>query len=90
MKVDMFNSGEIQIMRDTELAPVFYGEALAGENLPNLTYMVSASDREAHKAHWSKFGEHTEWKRMREMEKYKDTVSKITNYFLIPTSYSKI
>jgi len=90
LKVDMFNSGEIQIMRDTELAPVFYGEALVGDDLPNLAYMVSASDREAHKAHWSQFSEHADWQRMKKMPKYKDTVSKITNFFLIPTSYSQL
>ena len=90
LKVDMFNSGEIQVMRDTNLAPVFFGEALIGDDVPNLTYMLSASDRESHKSHWSKFGGHPEWIRMKEMPKYKDTVSRITNYFLVPTAYSQI
>jgi hypothetical protein len=90
LKVDMFNSGEIQIMRDVEMAPVFYGEALIGDDLPNLVYMLSASDMDAHKAHWSKFVSHPEWERMKEMPKYKDTVSNITNPFLVPTSYSQI
>ncbi len=90
LKVEMFNSGEMQVMRDTELAPVFFGEALIGDDVPNLAYMLSASDRELHKAHWSKFGEHPEWKRMKEMPKYKDTVSNITNFFLMPTAYSQI
>ena len=90
LKVDMFNSGEIQVMRDTELAPVFFGEALIGDDLPNLAYMLSASDHEAHVAHWAKFGAHPEWKRMRVMPKYSDTVSKITNIFLIPTAFSQI
>jgi len=90
LKVEMFNTGEIQVMRDTNLAPVFFGEALIGDDVPNLTYMLSASDRKAHDAHWSKFGEHPEWKRMKEIPKYKDTVSKITNIFLVPASYSQI
>ena len=90
LKVEMFNKGEIQVMRDTELAPVFFGEALIGDDLPHLAYMLSATDREAHEAHWSKFGEHPEWERMRKMPKYKDTVSKSTNIFLIPTVYSQI
>lgn len=90
LKVDMFNSGEIQVMRDTELAPVFFGEALIGDDLPNLTYMLSAPDREAHKAHWVKFGGHPEWHRMKKMPKYRDTVSNIANFFLIPTIYSQI
>jgi hypothetical protein len=90
LKVDMFNSGEIQIMRDTELAPVLFGEALIGDDLPNLTYILSASNREAHEAHWSKFRTHPDWERMKGMAKYKDTVSKITNFFLMPTAYSQI
>jgi hypothetical protein len=90
LKVDMFNSGEIQVMRDTELGPVFFGEALIGDDVPNLTYMLAAADREAHKAHWKAFGEHPEWNRMKAMPKYKDTVSKITNIFLEPTAYSQI
>ena len=90
LKVDMFNSGEIQVMRDTTLGPVFFGEALIGDDVPNLTYMLSAADREAHKAHWKAFGEHPEWNRMKAMPKYKDTVSTITNIFLAPTAYSQI
>lgn len=90
LKVDMFNSGEIQVMRDTALGPVFFGEALIGEDLPHLAYMLSAADREAHKEHWKTFGEHPEWNRMKAMPRYEDTVSKITNIFLKPTGYSQI
>jgi hypothetical protein len=90
LKVDMFNSGEMQIMRETGLAPVFYGEALIGDDVPNLVYMLSAPDRETHKAHWAEFGGHPEWKRMKEMPRYLDTVSDITSVFLDPTPYSQI
>lgn len=90
LKVDMFNSGEMQVMRDTELGPVFFGEALIGDDVPNLAYMLSASDPENHKAHWAKFRGHPEWQRMKKMSKYKDTVSNITNFFLMPTAYSQI
>ena len=90
LKVDMFNSGEVQVMRDTQLGPVFFGEALIGDDVPSLAYMLSASDREAHKGHWEKFIEHPQWQRMSKMAKYKDTVSKITNFFLEPTAYSQI
>jgi len=90
LKVEMFNSGEIQVMRDTELGPVFFGEALIGDDLPHLAYMLSAADREAHQAHWKTFGEHPEWNRLKAMPKYQDTVSKITNIFLTPAAYSQI
>jgi hypothetical protein len=90
LKVDMFNSGEIQVMRDTGLGPVFFGEALIGGDLPNLAYMLSAADRDAHAAHWKAFGEHPEWNRMKALPRYEDTVSSITNTFLAPTAYSGI
>ncbi len=89
-KVHMFNNGEMQVMRDTKLAPVFFGETLIGNNVPNLTYMLSAPDMEAHKAHWKAFGGHPVWKKMRGMELYKGTVSKIYNYFLKPLKCSQI
>ena len=90
LKVDMFNSGEIQVMRDTGLGPVFFGEALIGDDLPNLAYMLSAADRKAHEGHWKTFGEHPEWNRMKAMPKYQDTVSAITSIFLTPTAFSQI
>lgn len=89
-KIDMFNSGEIQIMRDVELAPLLYGETLIGDNVPNLTYILSAPDMESHREHWQTFGSHPEWQRMRAMEKYQGTVSGIVNYFLVPTAFSQI
>ncbi|MFO7902504.1 MAG: NIPSNAP family protein [Pirellulaceae bacterium] len=89
-KVEMFNQGEIQLMRDVGLGPVMYGETLIGDNVPNLTYMLSASDMEAHEAHWKTFIDHPEWKRMKEIERYQGTVSNITNYFLEPTEYSQM
>ncbi len=89
-KIDMFNSGEIDVMREVGLAPLLYGETLIGDNVPNLTYILSAANAEVHKEHWQAFGKHPEWNRMKAMEKYKDTISKIENYFLVPTDFSQI
>jgi hypothetical protein len=89
-KVDMFNSGETQIMRDVKLAPVFFGEMLVGGQVPNLTYMLSADNMEAHKEHWKGFLAHPEWKRIKVIPKYKGTVSKIHKTYLVPTAYSQI
>jgi len=90
LKVDMFNSGEIDVMRDVKMAPVFYGEMLVGDNVPCLTYMLSAPDIEVHKAHWKAFIRHPEWQRMKSLAKYKETVSKISKWFLTPTKFSQI
>jgi hypothetical protein len=89
-KVEMFNVGEIQAMRDAGLAPIFFGQALAGADLPHLTYLLSAETREVHQDHWKVFGKHPVWQRLKNDPQYADTVSKITNRFLIPTSYSQI
>ena len=89
-KVEMFNSGEIGVMREVGLGPIFYGQALIGRDLPHLTYMLSAESDEAHKKHWEAFGKHPTWDKMKNDPKYADTVSKISNHFLIPRSYSQI
>ncbi len=89
-KVQMFDEGETQIMRKTGLGPVFFGEVLVGHDVPNLTYILSSTDRETHKKSWEAFLAHPDWVRMKAMDRYKDTVSTIRNWFLIPTSYSQI
>ncbi len=89
-KVEMFNSGEIQTMREVGLGPIFYGQALVGANLPHLAYMLSAEDQEAHKKHWDSFGKHPVWNKLKNDPQYADTVSKINNRFLVPTGYSQI
>jgi hypothetical protein len=89
-KVDMFNNGEIQVMRETGLGPIFYGQALIGQELPHLTYMLSAENEAAHKEHWGVFGKDPRWEKMKNDPQYADTVSKIRNWFLVPTAYSQI
>ena len=89
-KIDMFNSGEIATMREVGLAPVFYGQALVGANLPHLTYMLSAEDQPAHGKHWDAFRKHPVWDKLKNDPKYADTVSKIANRFVVPTPYSQI
>jgi len=89
-KVEMFNSGEIQTMREVKLGPVFYGEMLIGDNVPCLTYMLSAADMESHRAHWKAFIDHPDWKKIKEVPRYKDTVSHIDNWFLQPADCSQL
>ena len=89
-KVDMFNDGEIDVMREVGLGPIFFGQALVGANLPHLTYMLSAENRDAHKQHWDAFGKHAKWKQMSTDPQYADTLSNIYNYMLAPTPYSQI
>ena len=89
LKVEMFNEGEIQLMKDVGLGPVFYGQTIVGGNMPNLVYMLEATDEAAHKEHFKAFLESPQWAKMKEMPKYKGTVSKIENWFLKPAPYSQ-
>lgn len=89
-KVHMFDNGEIDIMRDVDMAPLLFAELLVGADVPALVYILSAPDMEAHRDHWQAFGGHPEWIRMRDMDYYKGTVSRIENVFLRPTAFSQI
>ncbi len=89
-KVKMFNEGEIDIMRDVKLAPIFFGETLIGPDVPNLVYMLSGTDEASHGQHWKDFLAHPEWIRIKEIEEYKGTVSSIKKWMLTPTSYSQL
>ena len=89
-KVEMFNSGEIEVMHEVGLGPIFYGQALIGPGLPHLTYMLSAETEDLHKKHFGGFGKHPTWDKLKNDPQYANTVSKIKNWFLAPTSYSQI
>ncbi len=90
LKVEMFNAGEIDVMKDVKLGPVFFGETLISNDAPNLTYMLSAPSEEAHAEHWGGFGKHPKWQVLRKMPKYKGTVSGIRSIKLKPASCSQI
>ncbi len=89
-KVKMFDDGETQLMRDVGLGPVFFGRTLAGLHCPNLIYMVGAENEQAHKDHWKAFLASDGWKGMKDLPEFKDTVSKIRNWFLTPTDFSQL
>lgn len=89
-KVAMFNAGEIEVMHEVGMGPIFFGQALTGSALPHLTYMLSGENRELHAKHWDGFRNHPVWKKLSGDPQYADTVSKITNRFLAPTVYSQI
>ena len=90
-KIEMFNTGgELALFREVGMDPVFFGQAIAGGKLPNLTYMLSFKDDDSRKAAWDKFMKHPAWIKMKDDPKYKDTVSAITNIFLRPAQGSQI
>ena len=89
-KIAMFDDGEIAVMRDLGMSPVFYGQALAGPDLPHLRYMTGAVDLATHLGNWKKFGPDPRWNRMKNLPQYTDNTSKNTARFLVPKPYSHI
>lgn len=89
-KVEMFNNGEIQVMKDVGLSPVFFSHTVLGANMPNLIYMVSGESKEEHRKHFGGFGSHPTWKKLLADPQYKDNVSGIKSVFLKRTSASQI
>jgi hypothetical protein len=92
-KIEMFNdAGEIAIFRRTGLHPVFFGEGLIGDKLPNLTYMLAFESREQLDVNWKSFVSDPEWKTLSQRPEYSDKaiLSGITNLILKPTECSQI
>ena len=91
-KIEMFNTGEIAIFRRNGLQPVFFGETLIGNKMPNLTYMLTFDSMESHDKNWAKFVADPEWKKLSATPGYTDAeiVSNISNMFLRPAAYSQI
>lgn len=87
-KRDMFNDGEIALFEKLGFNTVFCGQVLAGSHMPNLMYLTTFQDMKIHDEKWAGFGKHPDWIKMRDLEIYKNTVSKNTKYLLHPTSYS--
>ena len=92
VKVEMFHSGEFDIFQRAGFWQVFYGDALIGARLPNLTYMLSFPDLAGMNAKWDAFRNDPEWKNLTSSPKFnfESIVSNITNLILNPASYSQI
>jgi hypothetical protein len=91
-KIEMFNKGEIAIFRRVGLTPVFFGEALVGTRLPNLTYLLAFQNDDTRQQAWNTFRADPEWKALKAIPEYEDKkiVSKISNKLLTPAEYSQI
>jgi hypothetical protein len=88
LKVEMFNEGESKLFQDLKFNPVFFAEVLSSAHMPHLVYMTTHADTTAQRENWDAFRVHPEWERMKNLERYENTVSSITRYLLYPTEYS--
>jgi hypothetical protein len=89
-KMAMFDDGETDIMRTLGMAPLFFGQAVAGPNLPHLRYITGGPDLATHLANWKKFGPDPRWNKLKADPSYADNTSLNTARFLVPTAYSLI
>jgi len=88
LKVEMFNEGESDIFLELDFNPVFFCEVLSSAHMPHLIYMTTHADSTAMNENWDAFRSHPEWERMKNLERYQNTVSSISKYLLYPTAYS--
>jgi hypothetical protein len=88
-KVRMFNEGgEMDIFTKLNFNAVFYGEVVAGSQMPNLMYMTTFENRADRDAHWAAFSSDPDWKRLSSLPEYKNNVSHADVTFLRPADYS--
>jgi len=89
-KLEMFNKGEFPVFGRAGMPGVFFGGAIAGANLPQLTYMIVHPDIDAVKKDWESFFGDADWKALSSQPTYKDNVSKVINLFIRPTDASQV
>jgi hypothetical protein len=91
-KIEMFDKGEVDIFRKTGLAPVFFGQAIAGSPLPSLFYMVAFTDVAEREKNWGQFRDHPDWKALSGKPEYANEaiLTKTNAWLLRPTAFSEI
>lgn len=88
-KVDMFNAGgEIILFEELGFNAVFYGEVLAGSQMPNLMYMTTFENKEKRDQLWDLFFSSAKWEELKNNDFYKGNVSRADIIFMAPTAYS--
>lgn len=89
-KIRMFESGEITVMKEVGLAPIFYGRAVVGSHLPCLMYMTCGVNPDEHKQHWQAFSASPVWKGLQNDPQYKDNMIGMIRVLLKRMSASQI
>ena len=92
-KIEMFNTGgELAVFRKVGFRPVFFGQTLYGNRLPQFEYMLTYENMAERQAQWSAFGNHPDWKVLSQKEEYKDAaiMSGATATYLAPQPWSQI
>jgi hypothetical protein len=89
-KIKMFNEEELALFDEVGLHATFFGEILAGPQMPALVYMLWFKDMGERSDNWTKFRSSPKWREMSSKPEYANTVSIVNKIFLIPAKYSQI
>ena len=89
-KIHMFESGEIDVMKEVGLAPVFYGRTVAGPHMPCLMYMTCGANLEEHQKHWQAFSAAPVWISLKNDPQYQDNMIGMIKVVLKHTSASQL
>lgn len=89
-KINMFNQEELALFDEVGLHATFFGEILAGPQMPALVYMLWFKDMDERTENWKKFRESPKWRKMSSKPEYANTVSVVNKKFLVPAKYSQI
>jgi hypothetical protein len=92
-KIKMFTEGgEIGIFRACGMQPVFFGEGVAGANLPHNTYMLAFPDMATRDKQWAAFRTNADWQKLQKVPEFAapGLVVNISNSILTPARGSDI
>lgn len=88
-KVQMFNAGgEVALFKRLGFNAIFYGDVIAGAQMPNLMYMTSFNSMDDRNRHWEVFRNDPEWKSLSGNPFYQHNVSKAEIILARPAAYS--
>jgi hypothetical protein len=91
-KIGMFDNGEVAIFRRLNMTPVFFGETILGDHMPNLTYMLCYDSLAMREKVWNDFRKDPEWAKLSGTPGLSNAeiVSNISVSLLSPAAYSAI
>ncbi|MCK5138321.1 MAG: hypothetical protein KAQ85_00625 [Thermodesulfovibrionia bacterium] len=90
-KIDMFNiDGEIELHKAMGYKHIFFGEAIFGDQMPNMSYMHVWEDLKTYEEQMDRFWNSPEFVELRNRPKYKDSTYDGFSILLIPENSSQI
>jgi len=91
-KIKMFESGEVAIFRASGMEPIFFGNAVAGSNLPHVTYMLAYNDASERDKAWTVFRANADWLKLQRVPEFAapGLVINVSNAMLTPIQGSDI